>query len=246
MLRPRQGRWLIAAAALAAALLTARLGWWQLDRAAQKLAQQAAAEERARLPAIDRPEQLATSAAVAPALRHRGLRLAGRWSPAHTVYLDNRQMNGRPGFFVVTPLVLADGSALLVQRGWMPRDFRERSRVSEVPTPEGEVIVQGRIALPPDRLYELGADEGGRLRQNLDIDVFARETGLRLRPLSLLLADSPASAGDGLRRDWPAPSSGAAKNRGYAAQWFALSALIVVLYVWFQLVQPYRRRNARA
>jgi surfeit locus 1 family protein len=60
--------------------------------------------------------------------------------------------------------------------------------------------------------------------------------------VSLLLADSPASAGDGLQRDWPAPSSGMAKNQGYAAQWFALSALILGLYVWFQLIQPFRRR----
>jgi surfeit locus 1 family protein len=94
-------------------------------------------------------------------------------------------------------------------------------------------------------LYEFSAAQAGRIRQNLDLDAFARETGLRLRPMSLLLADSPASAGDGLRRDWPAPAAGAAKNHGYAAQWFALSALILALYVWFQLVQPYRRR-ARA
>ena len=75
---------------------------------------------------------------------------------------------------------------------------------------------------------------------------FRRETGLALRPLSLLLAESPASAGDGLQRDWPAPSTGVAKNRGYAVQWFALSLLIIALYAWFQLIQPYRRRNARA
>jgi surfeit locus 1 family protein len=93
-------------------------------------------------------------------------------------------------------------------------------------------------------LYEFAGGEAGRIRQNVDLDALARETGLRLRPLSLLLADSPAGAGDGLQRDWPVPYAGVAKNRGYAAQWFALSALIVVLYVWFQLIQPRRRRNA--
>lgn len=240
---PLQRKWCVAVAALAGALLTARLGWWQLDRAEQKLALQAALESRAQLPAIDQLGQMAATPAAATDQHHRRLRVSGRWSPAHTVLLDNRQMNGRPGFFVLTPLLLADGSALLVQRGWLPRDFLERSRVREVPTSADEVLVLGRMAPPPSRLVELGAAEPGRIRQNLDLEDFRRETGLALRPLSVLLAESPASAGDGLQRDWPAPSTGVAKNRGYAVQWFALSLLIIALYAWFQLIQPYRRRS---
>jgi len=240
---PRQRRWLVAVAALAGALLTARLGWWQLDRAQQKLALQAALESRAQLPAIDQLAQLAAIPAAAAAQHHRLLRLSGRWSPSHTVLLDNRQMHGRPGFFVLTPLLLADGSALLVQRGWLPRDFLERSRVREVPIPAGQVLVLGRIAPPPSRLFEFSGAESGPIRQNIDLDAFSRETGLAFRPISLLMAESPAGAGDGLQRDWPAPTLGVAKNHGYAAQWFGLSLLIVALYAWFQLIQPYRRRT---
>ncbi len=227
------------------ALLTARLGWWQLDRAAQKLAAQAAVEEQARLPAFDQVSQLAASVEAAAAQHHRLLRLAGHWLPAHTVYLDNRPMNGRVGFVVVTPLQLADGTALVVQRGWLARDFLQRERVAPVPTPPGEVTVQGRIAPPPSRLYEFSAADAGSIRQNLDLDAFARETGLRLRPVSLLLADAPTGPADGLQRDWPAPASGAAKNQGYAVQWFAMSALILALYVWFQFIQPHRHRARR-
>ena len=241
MLSPRQRGWLVTVAAIAAALLTARLGWWQLDRAAQKTALQATLDERARLPAIDSLAGLASSAEAAVAQHHRAVHLAGRWSAAHTVYLDNRQHNGRTGFYVLTPLVLADGSAVLVQRGWLPRDFEQRSRIATVPTPGDSIDLVGRIAPPPARLYEFNSSEAGPIRQNLDLDAFARETGLALRPLSVLLAESPASAGDGLQRDWPAPAVGVAKNQGYAAQWFGLSALIVVLYVWFQLIQPRRR-----
>lgn len=227
--------------ALASAVLTARLGWWQLDRAGQKLAMQAALDERARLPAIDGAAALARDAQSALSQHHRQVRLSGSWSSAHTVYLDNRQLDGRPGFFVLTPLVLADGSAVVVQRGWMPRDFQDRSRVAAVRTLAGAVDLRGRIAPPPARLFDFGAVESGPIRQNLELDAFARETGLDLRPLSVLQADSPATSGDGLRRDWPAPASGAAKNQGYAAQWFALSLLIVALYVWFQIIQPRRR-----
>lgn len=243
MLTGRARRVVVAIAALAAALLTARLGFWQLDRAGQKLAIEATVDERARLPPIEQLSALAASPEVAQGQYHRRLHLSGHWSIAHTVYLDNRQMRGRTGFFVVTPLLLADGSALLVQRGWLPRDFQDRSRVANVPSPTGEVQVIGRIAPPPTRLYEFAASESGRIRQNIDLDAFARETGLRLRPVSLLLAELPGSGDDGLLRDWPAPSAGVDKNRGYAAQWFAMSALIVILYVWFQLIQPRRRRT---
>jgi surfeit locus 1 family protein len=241
VLSVRQRHWLVTLATVAGALLTARLGVWQLDRAAQKSALQAQLESRAQLPAIDGVALLATTAEAALAQQHRLAHLAGRWSTANTVYLDNRQMNGHAGFYVLTPLLLGDGSALLVQRGWTPRDFQDRGRVAPVPTPDGEVFVRGRIAPPPARLYEFSADGGGRIRQNLDLDAFSRETGLALRPLSLLQTDSPGSAGDGLLREWPTPSLGKAKNQAYAAQWFALSALMVVLYVWYQVVQPRRR-----
>jgi surfeit locus 1 family protein len=244
VLSARSRWWLVTLAAVAGTLLTARLGWWQLDRAAQKTALQTTLVERARLPAIDGPASLAATIEAAQAQNQRAVRLVGRWRAAHTVFLDNRQMNDRVGFFVVTPLLLADGSAVVVQRGWLPRDFQQRDRIAPVPTPDGEVVVEGHIAPPPSRLYEFSGGDSGRIRQNLDLDAYARETGLALRPLSVLLADSPATAGDGLRRDWPAPSAGVAQNQGYAAQWFGLSVLIVVLYVRFQLI-PARRRDRR-
>ncbi len=234
---------MVALASLAGVLLTARLGAWQLDRAAQKTALQAAIDQRALLPPIEDLALLATTPQAAVAQQHRRLRIAGRWSAEHTVYLDNRQMKGRTGFYVVTPLLLGDGSALLVQRGWQARNFQQRELVREVPTPGGTVEIEGRIAPPPARLYEFSGGQDGRIRQNLDLDAFARESGLSLRPMSLLLIEPRASTAesDGLGRDWPAPAAGVGKHHGYAAQWFALAALIFGLYVWFQLIQPRRR-----
>jgi cytochrome oxidase assembly protein ShyY1 len=48
-------------------------------------------------------------------------------------------------------------------------------------------------------------------------------------------------ASEGLLRDWTQPGSGVETHYGYAFQWFALSALIAILYVWFQFVAPRRR-----
>jgi surfeit locus 1 family protein len=230
-------------AALAVALLTARLGLWQLSRAAEKATLQAAIDERSSLPPLAGAAALPADPAALEPLIHRRIELDGHWVPPYTVFLDNRQMEGRPGFYVVTPLVLRDGRAVLVQRGWVARDPVDRTRVDAPGLPEGEVRVAGRIAPPPARLYEFAGEDGGRIRQNLDLAKFAQETRLRLLPLSLLQTD-PASSSPGLVRDWPAPATGIERHYGYAAQWFALSALVIILYVWFQFIQPRRARRA--
>jgi len=231
-------------ATLVGVAATARLGAWQLDRAAQKEALQQALDERGalrELPATD----LAATEQEAATQHYRRIRLHGRWLGDRTVFLDNRQMNGRPGFFVVTPLQLAGSSgAVLVQRGWAPRDPADRTRLPPVSTPPGEVEVTGHIAPPPARLYELGDAASGVIRQNLDLSAFARETGLALAPLSVVQHAAPAGPDDGLMRQWPRPAVDVHKHYGYAFQWFALCALMAGLYVWFQLVRP-RLRGSR-
>jgi surfeit locus 1 family protein len=103
------------------------------------------------------------------------------------------------------------------------------------------VQVEGRIAADIARLYEFEAAASGAIRQNLDVAAFARETALPLRPLVVVQLDVPQAAPDGLRRQWMPAEPDVAKHHGYAAQWFALSALITGLYVWFRLIQPRRR-----
>lgn len=251
MMAPRVARTVVLLASLLGALGTARLGFWQLDRAGAKLALQAEIAGRSEQPVLP-AAALARDAATAAAQHYRRIELRGRWLPRHTVYLDNRQMNARPGFFVVTPLLLAPGDAVLVQRGWLPRDAADRTRLAPVSSAQGEVKVSGRVAPAPSRLFELGADDHGVIRQNLDLASFAREIGLALRPLSVQQLDglgdgvgkTAGGAGDGLLRQWPAPVLDVAKHHGYAFQWFALSALITGLYVWFQLIHPRSRRAA--
>lgn len=240
---PAARRWLVLIAAVVGVALTARLGVWQLARAVQKQALEAAQEARAELPPIAVAE-LARDAVQADGQHFRRVWLRGRWIADRTVFLDNRQMNGRPGFYVLTPLQL-DGrpDAVLVQRGWVARDFIERARLPAVPTPAGGVEVHGRIAPPPARLYEFAGGAEGAIRQNLDLAAYARETGLALLPLSVVQDDSAATAGDGLQRQWPRPAVDVHKHQGYAFQWFALAALMTGLYVWFQLVRPRLRQR---
>ncbi len=228
---------------------TVSLGNWQLSRAAQKEALQADIDAQKSLPPLDQQTFLESDKA-APAM-HRQVRLRGLWLAPHTVYLDNRQMHGVPGFYVVTPFAV-EGSeqTVLVQRGWLQRNFSDRTQLASVDTPAGLVEMTGRIAPPPSQLLELGkktapaagtlaATGSSLIRQNLDLEAFRAETGLPLR--TDVSMQQTGMASEGLQRDWPAPALGVEKHYGYAFQWFGLAALVVFLYVWFQFIAPFRR-----
>lgn len=233
--------WVITAAALAGCAVTLALGIWQLGRAHEKLALHAAIEQRKALAPLDERVLLA---ARAPAdLVHRPVVLRGQWVAGRTVFLDNRQMQGRPGFYVVTPLKLQGGdAAVLVERGWAPRNFVDRERLPAVETPSGVIEVRGRLAPPPAKLYEFDGAGSGPIRQNLDLLQFRAESGLALLDVAVQQTGAPS---EGLQRDWPEIAGSASKNYGYAFQWWALCALIAILYVWFQFIVP-RRKAVRA
>ena len=228
-------------AAILVSVGTFSLGQWQLRRAAQKEALQLSRQTMNKLGVLDTPALLQLSDPVQA--KDRAVRLTGRWVAAKTVYLDNRPMGDKIGFWVYTPLVLAGSDqTVLVQRGWVPRNFMDRSSLAPIETPEGTVIVTGRIAPPPSKLYSFDGADQGRIRQNLDIASFRQETGQPLLNMSVVQL---GLASEGLLRDWPAPNLGVDKHYGYALQWFALSGLTVGLFGWFQVWVPWRRRRSK-
>lgn len=234
--------WLLTAAAVLVAGVTFSLGQWQLRRAAQKQDLQLAIEAQSNQ-AILKEQDLADFRSMTDAV-HRRATLKGIWRPEYTVFLDNRQMNGKPGFFVITPLVLeGTGQIILVQRGWAPRNFASRAALPEIQTPLGAVTVRGRIAPPPSKLYEFKGAENGRIRQNIDCLTYSREIGLPLLAVSMVQI---GPSNEGLLRDWTAPNIGVEKHYGYALQWFALCALVIGLYLWFQFINPWRARRKTA
>lgn len=254
--------WVVTLAAVATMAVTASLGRWQLSRAAQKEALQQAMDQRMAetpltsaqflsavqaLPSTEAGEvsQKQLADAQSDPLLHRQVQLVGQWVADRTIYLDNRQMNGRQGFFVLTPLRLSDArdAVVMVQRGWVPRNFEDRTRLPDLRTPGSEVQILGRVQARPARLYEFDTSGSGTrasaIRQNLDLVTFGAETGLSLLPLSVV--QTVGDADDGLLRDWPAVDSGVDKHYGYAFQWFGLCALVAILYVWFQLIRRFLR-----
>ena len=231
--------------ALGCALLTARFGLWQLSRAHTKLANEALIAERGVMPALAAAE-LARDPATAEKQWQRHIDLTGEWDAAHTVYLMNRTMDERSGFYVMTPLRLPDGGAVVVQRGWIARDDADPMKAPAVPMPAGTVKLHGHVAPWPSHWIDIGHGPGGPVRQNVELAAFTAESGLALRPETVVEDATADNARDGLRRDWPSPIGGVSvtTNYGYAVQWFAMSIAFLGLYVWLQVVRP--RKLAQA
>ena len=230
-------------------VLTLNLGFWQLNRAREKQTYQDLIVQQAQLSALD-ATALSNNMGNMTTVLHRQVSLTGRWLNQHTLYLDNRQMNGEPGFFVITPFEFettpsSETRTILVQRGWVARNFMDRARLPDIHTEPGRVSIVGRIALAPSKLYEFNGDEIGKIRQNVNIAGLEKEFNLKLLDFSVLQIDSEkASANkDGLLRQWLQPNLGIEKHHGYMFQWWALSALIAGLYLWFQVIRP--QRNSR-
>ena len=188
-------------AALAGAALTARLGFWQWDRAAQKEALQAALDARAGCRRSVRPTWR-RAGRLRPDLLYRQVALRGRWLAERTVYLDNRQMNARPGFIVVTPLQWPAAARCSCSAAGSRATTTTAPACPRLPTPAGEVEVTGRIAPPPSRLYEFGGGGvGADPAESGPRRVRARDRPALL-PVSVLQADAADAAdGDGLLRN---------------------------------------------
>jgi surfeit locus 1 family protein len=197
--------WWSVALAAAGCAAGIMLGNWQSERAAQKRAAGAAVEQVA---------------------------LRGELVPKYTVYLDNKIHRGRPGYQIVQPLRLAGGGNVLVNRGWIAAGAT-RDQLPEVRTPAGEIMLSG-TRLPRFALaYAPGTDKPEmNVWQNATREQFSAWSGLALEPY---VVEQVSAANDGLVRDWPRAESGAEKNDSYALQWYALSALSIILFLFLNV-----------
>ena len=241
-MKPRARFVVVTLATLLGVAITISLGRWQLQRAAFKQALQALMEAESTRQFVD--TSVLSNSTAPDALVRQHAQLRGHWVANKTVYLDNRQMNAKVGFFVYTPLLLeGTQQAIVVQRGWIPRNFEDRNQLVPIDTPAGLVSVQGRLAPPPSKIYEPGQSAPAAIRQNLALEQYRVETGLSL--LSVMLVQTGA-ASEGLLRDWPAVNLGVEKHYGYALQWFGIALLMALLYLWFQILKPYFHRPKNA
>ena len=214
-------------AAVAVAATGLALGQWQTRRAHEKEAIEVAIAERGAAPVLD----LNTAQPPMDAEFRQAI-VRGQFVGGWPLYLDNRPHNGAAGLYVLMPFRI-DGTDqhVLVARGWVKRDAVDRTRLPIIPTPQGAIRLQGVLRRDTGHVMELGVAgtlKPGAIVQNADSASVAQATGLKIVPLVL---EQTSDTQDGLTRDWPRPSAGVDKHRGYAFQWYALAATALIFFV---------------
>ncbi|TDJ65646.1 MAG: SURF1 family protein [Proteobacteria bacterium] len=219
----RLSRWSSLSSALGLAVFIF-LGQWQLERAAQKQALVDEYSQRALQAPIEIDGRLRPWAdyRYSKAVAHGQYDLQRQW------LLDNRIHNGRAGYHVLTPLLIDGHNAVvLVNRGWISWGMR-RSRLPELPGPNGVVTVRGTIH-PPPKVYQLAPDKAHdgtwpAVVQALALDKMAAALGFPLLPIVIHLEPDDEH---GFIREWQAVvGMTPAKHRAYAVQWFLFAVVL--------------------
>jgi cytochrome oxidase assembly protein ShyY1 len=233
-------RWLAAAAlAVAAAAVMVMLGNWQLHRYQERSA------INTRIDAADSTEAVPlTSALTAPTTAGAagpspGKRLAwakvtvsGRYDVTHEIQARGRTVDGAVGFEIVTPLVLADGTAVLIDRGWVPSPAAGATAAPVVPpAPTGQVTVVGQIHLSESRPAPIERRDGRLDTRRISLPRLAPEMPYPVYGAYVLLSSQTPPADAAFTRV-PIAKEDSWQNGGYAVQWWLFAVMALFAFGW--------------
>ena len=208
-------------------VLFVSLGFWQLRRHDDKVDRNATIEARTELP----PAPVGDVVVEEPdteSLRFRPAVAEGTFVTGADLLIDNRSLDGLPGAWVLTPLELAGGGVVAVNRGFQGFDS---GRIEPPPAPTGTVTVEGTLVPWDERECGVRTDDDGTpsgaacLRRSALEDRLGRE----VLPVVLQRAESSPADADVLV-PVPLPDLDAGPHRSYAVQWFIFATIGLVGY----------------
>nr|WP_221381152.1 SURF1 family protein [Actinoplanes polyasparticus] len=247
-------RWLAAAAlAVAAALVMVMLGNWQLRRYEERSATNDridAADSVAAVPltsVLTRPTAPGT-AGTSPGknLAWTKVTVSGQYDPSHEIQARGRTVNGDVGFEIVTPLVLADGTAVLVDRGWVPAPPGGALAAPVAPpAPTGPVTVVGQIHLSESRPVAVERRDGRLDTRRISLPRLAPEMPYPVYGAYVLLTEQTPAA-DAAFTSIPIDHEDAWQNGGYAVQWWLFALMALAAYVYYARKEAHGGSDQRA
>lgn len=237
-------------AALVALAVLVGLGCWQLERLAWKNDLVAQVEARVHEPPIPLPGPSRWDDFDRAQDEYRPVTAHGRFDHSrevliYTVLSDTSRPFKGPGFWVLTPLMQADGSAIIVNRGFVPDDRRAPARRSEGQV-EGTVTVTGLVRFPEEANWFVPDNAPERnVWYRRDPEEIGRAKGLeRVAPFTID-ADATPNPG-GLPQGGETRLAFPNKHLEYALTWFGLAATLVGVYVAFVITRLRGRRDTEA
>lgn len=223
--------------ALLAFALLVGLGLWQLQRLAWKEALIARIEERMRAVPETAPAEAAWPALDFDAWSYRRVRAEGVFDNAREarVYVALSEPNGAlggPGYFILTPLMLPDGAAILVNRGFVPEAKADPATRAEG-QPSGPVAVTGLLREPEGKNpFTPDDDASKRLFFARDAGAIAAGLGLQRAAPFTIDADATPNPG-GLPQGGETRLAFPNRHLEYALTWFGLAATLLAVLAAF-------------
>jgi surfeit locus 1 family protein len=219
---------------VAMALVMMRLGVWQLDRLAQRRAENAQVEAR-----LNEAPIALTGEPLDPVQNeYRRAVVRGTFDNEQSVLLRSRARQGAPGAHLLTPLrIEGSDQAVLVDRGWLPLDLIAPEQRQQFAA-EGTVEIQGIVRAPQTRTSNLQPQDpvpqNGRLDAwyRPDVARIAQQLPYPLLPL-FIEAEQPADQPPGLPRPDPQLDLSEGPHLNYAIQWFAFTTILLGGYAAF-------------
>jgi len=219
---------------------------WQLRRLDHRRAENAQISSRSRLEPVDIQNLLARASAPPREVEAAAFRVvdaSGTFDVSEQVILQSRTFEGRSGNHLLTPLVLASGEAVLVDRGWVPLPTDE-AVLAESQPPSGVVAVRGAL-LPHERPGFMGVSDPppGRVGAipRVDLERLAGQLPYPVYPVYLRLqTQEPANTGS-LPEPVPMPAADEGPHMEYALQWFLFAGTAFVIYIGLMRREHSRR-----
>ncbi|WP_026818499.1 SURF1 family protein [Arthrobacter castelli] len=216
------------ALAIVAALTCAALGMWQFDRRNQAVAEVEKVEGNYDAEPLSFEQARTYFKDFDPAMEWTPVTLEGTYDAEHQRVVRNRPLDGRPGYEVLVPLRLDNGSAVVVNRGWLPIGNERTGYPDVVPQPaEGTVEVTVRLK-PAEPELDRGAPKGQLASINLDAYEKILDYPVYTSAYGLMASEDPAAA----TRPAPLgrPNIDTGPHLSYSMQWFAFGVLVFVGY----------------
>ncbi|MFF5290887.1 SURF1 family cytochrome oxidase biogenesis protein [Paractinoplanes globisporus] len=233
-------RWLGAAAlAVVAAVIMVMLGNWQLHRYQERSAINHRIDAADSVTAVPLTSAMAAPTAAGKAGASPGKALAwtkvstsGRYDPTREIQARGRTVNGDVGYEIITPLVLADGTAVLVDRGWVPMPAAGAAAAPTVPpAPAGDVTVVGQVHLSESRPTAIEHRDGRLDTRRISVSRLAAEMPYPVYGAYVLLT-SQTPANDPAFTRIPIDHEDSWQNGGYAVQWWLFACMALFAFVW--------------
>ena len=207
---------------------------WQLSRLQDKKDRNAKVTARTSEPVVA-IESLTKPGAYLTAgpLEFRRVTATGTYLPDQEVLVRSRSRDGAPGSWILTPLELGDGTAITVNRGWIPNSGQLESVPARYRAPSGKVTIAGLIRQTETR-GSLGPRDPktGTLRNlaRADLARLDQQVPQDLLPVYVQLLQQRPQQADAYPAEVPIPALDDGPHLSYAIQWAIFTTVALVGY----------------